>query len=119
MVSPFEAEAATGLAAPAIGPTTWEEAPYLFMLGQNHPDPHPFQTTIPFILANEAEVKLGIFDPAGRKVAGIVRKALKAGEHSIVLNLTGLGLHTGNYVYQLQVSDAQGVHQQQKVMTTA
>ena len=119
MAGPFEAGPATGLAAPDGRPAAWEEAPCLFTLGQNHPNPHPFQTTIPFTLTNLAEVKLAIFDPAGRKLAGIVRKALKAGEHSIVLNLTGLGLNTGNYVYQLQISNANGVYQQQKLMTTA
>ena len=67
MVSPFEAGAATGLAAPNGGPSAQEETQRLYSLGQKHPNPHPFQTTIPFTLTNLAEVKLAIFDPAGRK----------------------------------------------------
>ena len=89
----------------------------LFALGQNYPNPHLGQTTVPFSLAKAADVALGIFDLTGRKVAGVVRKGLHGGEHSIALNLTGLGLPTGNYVYQLQISNGHGVHRQQKTMT--
>ena len=67
LVSSFEAGAATGLAAPNGGPSAQEETQRLYSLGQKHPNPHPFQTTIPFTLTNLAEVKLAIFDPAGRK----------------------------------------------------
>ena len=68
-------------------------------------------------LAKAADVALGIFDLTGRKVAGVVRKGLRVGEHSIALNLTGLGLPIGNYVYQLQISNGHGVHREQKIMT--
>jgi Secretion system C-terminal sorting domain len=90
----------------------------LFMLGQNYPNPYLGETTIPFTLLKTAEVKLGIFDLTGRKVAGIVRKELPAGEHSICLNLSGLGLPTGSYVYQLQASNSYNTYQQQKTMTS-
>ena len=50
---------------------------------------------------------------------GHVRKNLLPGEHSINLNLSGLGLQTGNYVYQLDVLDAHGRHRRSKIMTAA
>lgn len=95
---------------------TGRETAVLFTLGQNHPNPHFGETTIPFTLAKAAEVKLGILDQAGRKVASVVRKGLTAGEHSISLNLTGLGLAAGSYVYQLQIRTRYGVYHQQKTM---
>lgn len=91
----------------------------VFALGQNFPNPHLGQTTIPFALAEAADVRLGLFDLAGRKIAGIVRKGLTTGEHTIVLNLTGLGLAAGNYHYQLHASSGHGTSCQQKTMTTA
>ena len=76
----------------------------VFALGQNFPNPHLGQTTIPFALTEAADVRLGLFDLAGRKIAGIIRKGLTTGEHTIVLNLADLGLAAGNYHYQLQAS---------------
>jgi len=90
-----------------------------FVLGQNFPNPHEGETTIPFTLTNAADVRLDLFDPLGRKVAGIVRKGLSAGEHRIPLNLRGLGLPAGDYSYQLQVATRYGTYRQRKLMTAA
>lgn len=113
------AAVAAGSAAPTgrhrPAPATNE---ILFVLGQNFPNPHQGQTTIPFALTEAADVRLSLFDLAGRKVVGIIRKGLTASEHTIVLNLTGLGLTTGSYHYQLQVSSSHATTCQQKTMTT-
>jgi hypothetical protein len=88
-----------------------------FVLGQNYPNPYVGETTVPFTLTSGGDVRLDLFDLAGRKVTGIVRKNQSAGEHTIKLNLDGLGLPPGNYLYQLQVTNARGVYRQSKLMT--
>ena len=89
-----------------------------FTLGQNYPNPHSGETTVPFALSNRADVRLDINDLMGRKVAGVVRKGRGPGPQSIKLNLTGLGLPPGDYVYELQVVTRHGLYRQAKLMTT-
>ena len=88
-----------------------------FVLEQNFPNPYIGETTIPFTLTNEADVRLELFDPLGRKVAGILRRGMAAGEQTIHVNLHGLDLPAGPYVYQLQVANRYGTYQQRKLMT--
>lgn len=106
-----------GQVLPGGGPAGDYDSP--FVLGQNYPNPFAGETTVPFTLPNAAHVQLDIFDLLGRKVASVIRKNLLPGEHSINLNLSGLGLQTGNYVYQLDVLDAHGRHRRSKIMTAA
>jgi hypothetical protein len=87
-----------------------------FILGQNYPNPHQGETTVPFTLANPSDVRLDIFDLQGRKVAGVVRKGRSPGTQSIKLNLTGLGLPPGDYVYELQVTTRHGTYRQAMMM---
>ena len=68
--------------------------------------------------AHPADVRLDIADMAGRKVAGVVRKNCNPGAQSIKLNLSGLGLPPGDYIYELQVTTRHGVFCQSKLMTT-
>lgn len=89
-----------------------------FILGQNYPNPHTGETTVPFTLTNPSDVRLDILDLMGRKVAGVVRKGRSPGTQSIKLNLTGLGLPAGDYVYELQVTTKHGLYRQSMLMTT-
>lgn len=89
-----------------------------FILGQNYPNPHNGETTVPFTLTNPADVRLDILDLMGRKVAGVVRKGRNSGTQSIKLNLSGLGLPPGDYVYELQVTTKHGLYRQSMLMTT-
>lgn len=88
-----------------------------FKLGQNYPNPYNGTTTIPFSLANTSNVKLELFDLAGRKVIEIKKGQLAAGDQQIVLDLGSNGIATGNYIYQLQVENNNGVYRQCKMMT--
>lgn len=90
-----------------------------FTLGQNYPNPYRDETAVPFTLTNPADVRLDLFDPMGRKVAGILRQGLEPGAHRINLNLFGLGLPAGDYSYQLQVTSRYGIYRQRMVMTAA
>lgn len=89
-----------------------------FVLGQNYPNPHTGETTVPFTLTNLADVRLDILDLMGRKVAGVVRKGRHPGSQSIKLNLSGLGLPPGDYVYELQVTTRHGTYRQAMMMMT-
>jgi hypothetical protein len=90
-----------------------------FVLGQNFPNPYTATTTVPFSLVNPSDVMLEVFDVLGRKIFSVVRKAMEAGEHAIDLNLLGLGTSSGNYLYQLKVTNKRGTFRQSKIMTAA
>ncbi|MEA1971774.1 MAG: FlgD immunoglobulin-like domain containing protein, partial [Candidatus Cloacimonadota bacterium] len=63
-----------------------EEAPATTL--SNFPNPFNPATTINFTLANEADVKLHIYNVLGQKVRQFDKKMLIAGHHSIVWNGT-------------------------------
>ena len=88
-----------------------------FKLGQNYPNPYQGTTTIPFSLANASDVQLELFDLSGRSIATIREGNLSAGDQEIKLDLGSRGIATGNYIYQLQVENKNGVYRQCKMMT--
>lgn len=90
-----------------------------FKLGQNFPNPYIDETTIPFSLKSNSDVKLELFDLNARKVVEISRKNMEAGDNQIKLNLKEQGIARGNYVYQLEVSNQKGTYRQCKMMTAA
>ncbi|MBC8085152.1 MAG: T9SS type A sorting domain-containing protein [Hymenobacter sp.] len=98
-------------------PAVEAQASSPFRLDQNYPNPFEGETTVPFVLNTAADVRLDLLDLSGRKVAGVVRKDRAAGAQSIKLNLRGLGLPAGDYLYQLQVTCQHGVFQQRLRMT--
>ena len=89
-----------------------------FILHQNEPNPYGSETAIPFTLSLPSDVRLELFDQQGRKVTGVWRRDLSAGPQHINLNLEGLGLAPGEYVYQLQVTNRSGIHRQHRTLTT-
>ncbi|MFM2306991.1 MAG: hypothetical protein RLZZ367_1660 [Bacteroidota bacterium] len=88
-----------------------------FKLGQNFPNPYAGKTNIPFTLISPAQVQLDLFDLQGRKVATINKGTLAQGEHTLTLDVSALGIARSNYIYQLQVSNSNGVFRQCKMMT--
>jgi protocatechuate 3,4-dioxygenase beta subunit len=88
-----------------------------FKLGQNYPNPYSEETTIPFVLTNPSDVKIELWDVTGRKVATVNRERTSSGEHSIKLNMKSLGIPSGNYVYQIEVTNSNGSFRQCKMMT--
>lgn len=108
---------APGVRRPGDTPGMQSVADSPFVLEQNYPNPHSGATTVPFTLPINADVHLDLFDLLGRKMACVVRKGRSAGPQNIKLNLEGLGLPAGDYIYRLQVSSRFGIHQQAKQMT--
>lgn len=90
-----------------------------FKLRQNYPNPYKGETSIPFTLTNNADVKIELFDLQGKKVAEVVQKDLLSGEHRIAVDTRALGIAPANYIYQLEVENKNGVFRQCKMMTAA
>ncbi|MBS1772227.1 MAG: T9SS type A sorting domain-containing protein [Bacteroidetes bacterium] len=88
-----------------------------FKLGQNYPNPHNGITTIPFTLNTASEVKIEIFDLNARKVGVVDMGTLQIGDHTSTVNLESMGIAYGNYLYQLDVTNSNGVFRQCKMMT--
>ncbi|MCB0711966.1 MAG: hypothetical protein KDD67_06520 [Ignavibacteriae bacterium] len=88
-----------------------------FTLEQNYPNPLSRATTIPFSLERASDVSIELWDLAGKKVATIDRKGLSAGKHNVDIMLDELGLRPENYVYQIVVTNRDGVYKGNKLMT--
>jgi protocatechuate 3,4-dioxygenase beta subunit len=88
-----------------------------FTLGQNFPNPYQDWTRIPLKLQYNSAVLLELWDVSGRKVTTVVNDELPAGDHQIEVNTRFLNIPTGNYVYQLQVKNSNGVYNDHKMMT--
>lgn len=89
-----------------------------FSLGQNQPNPFTERTVVPITLVNAADLQLDLFDLQGRRVASVQRQGLAAGEHPITLDMHELGIPTASYIYQVQVTNADGVFRSNKRMTS-
>lgn len=83
-------------------PAAESNAPKIFALAQNHPNPFNPTTRIKFYLPANAEVKLKVFDLAGREVATLVHGKLAAGEHEAHFEASALA--AGVYVYRLEAA---------------
>lgn len=94
-----------------------KEALKQFELGQNYPNPYMGQTTIPFTLKQNADVKLDLYDLMGRKVATINKPGLTTGNQKIDINVDELGLGTANYIYQMEITNSNGTYRTCKMMT--
>lgn len=88
-----------------------------FSLGQNFPNPYSGRTTIPFSLTQRSDVKLALYDLSARRLLEISRPNLSAGNHDIVVDMNELRLVTGNYLYQLEVTNSGGTTRTVKIMT--
>lgn len=88
-----------------------------FSLGQNFPNPYVEETTIPFTLAYNSDVKIEFYDLTGRKITEIARSNMSAGTQSITIDTKTLELMSGHYVYQLVVMNEKGTIRQSKMMS--
>jgi hypothetical protein len=59
------------------------EAPLIFFLGQNRPNPFRAGTAIDFGLTRTGPVDLRVFDVSGRVIRTLVNHSLEAGKHAI------------------------------------
>jgi protocatechuate 3,4-dioxygenase beta subunit len=88
-----------------------------FNMAQNFPNPFDKQTTIPFKLINGSEVKIDLYDLMGKNVATVLNKKMDIGEHQCLVNFEKQRLPVANYMYQIEVSNSDGVFKDVKMMT--
>ena len=87
-----------------------------FSLQQNNQEQVNKETIIPFTLAQTSDVRLELFDMSGKRMLLALQKNIEPGNRHISLNLSTLGIAGGKYIYQLQVTNANGSFRQCKLM---
>lgn len=84
-----------------VPPPTPDDA---MTLGQNHPNPFQGETRIDFTMDEPADVKVVIYDGAGRIVRNLLQASLTAGVHSLVWDgRDDQGVHVPSGVYVCRV----------------
>lgn len=83
-----------------IGTEDDEELPQSLHLDENYPNPFESSTTIRFALPEPSHVTLRVIDVLGREVRMLVDGVLRAGDHEVVFDASGLV--SGTYVYELE-----------------
>ena len=79
------------------------ELPAQVELSQNYPNPFNPTTTIAFFLAEQASVRLTVFDLLGRQVRVLVDGPLSPGAHQVPFDAGELA--SGTYLYRLQAGN--------------
>lgn len=77
-----------------------EELPSQTALHQNYPNPFNPATIISYELPATGQVRLDVYDMAGRQVATLVNTQMNAGRHQVIFN--GANLSSGVYMCRLQ-----------------
>jgi len=77
-----------------------QSLPKEFRLMQNFPNPFNPQTTIRFVLKQQRNVELSVYDASGKRIRTLFNGRKKAGEHAVVFDASGLA--SGVYFYQLK-----------------
>lgn len=101
-----------------VSPTGVEEieAERQFKLGTNYPNPFTDETTIPITLLRNSDVRIEVMDLEGRKVYETVRNNMEHGVQKIPVNLGGLNLASGRYVYSVEIHNENGTFKQSNIM---
>jgi len=82
--------------------------PRRYALGHAQPNPFNPATTIAFALPRDSQVRLRIYDVAGRLVASLVDGPLTAGNHAVTWrgeDRQGRRVASGTYYYRLEAGD--------------
>lgn len=80
--------------------TIGNEVPESFYLYQNYPNPFNPSTNIRFDISKQGNVKLAVYDIAGRQVAELINGNYSAGKYNYDFNAQNLA--TGVYFYRLE-----------------
>jgi hypothetical protein len=76
------------------------DAPAIFAVAQNSPNPFNPATTIGFSIPEAGNVSIDVFNVAGQKVASVANEFMGAGSHSVVWDASGFS--AGVYFYTVK-----------------
>jgi len=76
------------------------ESPLPFTVLKNYPNPFNPQTTIEFVLPDESQVELSVFNISGQKIDVLIDSFIEGGKHSVVWNASEMP--SGVYFYRLK-----------------
>jgi len=88
-----------------------QEAPGKIGLFQSFPNPARGTTNIQFAVPSTSEVRIDLYDVAGRHVQTLASGTFEAGYHSVIADVRAL--HGGTYIYMLTVG---GEHVSRKLI---
>jgi hypothetical protein len=87
-----------------------EPAPLSFSLEQNAPNPFHSGTMIRFAVPAEADVRVAVYDTAGRLVTTLLDDTVSPGAHALrwdSTNRTGARVMSGVYFYRIETAERQ------------
>ncbi|NQV16033.1 N-acetylmuramoyl-L-alanine amidase [bacterium] len=79
------------------------EHPLEFALLPNYPNPFNPWTSIPFTLAQKAEVRINIYDLKGKEIAHLISGTMEAGQHVTRWNASQMA--SGMYLVKMEAND--------------
>jgi hypothetical protein len=85
-------------------PRTENTLPTSYVLNQNYPNPFNPSTTIRYSLPKRAQVKISVYDAAGREISVLRNREEEAGQHEVQWNAKdarGNSVSSGVYFYTL------------------
>ncbi len=77
------------------------DAPSSFRLEAAYPNPFNPTTTVPFTLAEKAQVKIEVFNMMGRNVATLTNNSYETGRHQVVFE--GQDMASGIYIIKARI----------------
>ena len=80
-----------------------QNTPLKYELSQNYPNPFNPVTRISYSIAENAKVKLSVFDILGKEVKILVNEKQSAGNYEVIFNASDLT--SGVYFYQLRTNN--------------
>ena len=84
----------------SVPKSQFQNAPVIFQLYPNYPNPFNGNTIIEYILTEQGEIKLTVYDLLGRQVRTLVDSYQAIGNHSV--SFKSINLSSGIYFYELE-----------------
>ena len=82
--------------------------PQTFQLFQNYPNPFNPATNISYLISEQSNIKITIYNSSGQKIKTLVNGIKSAGDHSIVWNgrnKSGNTVSNGIYIYKMSAEN--------------
>lgn len=85
-------------------------------IGHNFPNPFSDKSVIPLQLNTPSDIKIEIYDMAGRYIDTAVQTRLNAGQSEISIDRNKLKLSSGYYIYKVSIANENGTTNLNKMM---